>query len=228
MILSPVIRVQVKTCPQLFLKDRYLFRVELDDQLLLDGQLDVFPARQLQNRSTERFRREVEPVRYTASARGVDRGLDLFVGSTLFLDRNDVSLRDAVGRDRDLLPAHGHVAVAHQLARLRTRRREPQRVHDVVQAAFELLEEVRSRDSLPALGALESQAERPLEKPVDPLDLLLLAKLDPVPQELAAPPAVLARRVVAPFDGALVLETAVPFQEQLHPFAPAEPTNRFG
>src|SRR6185295_240127 len=100
---------------------------------------------------------------------------------------------------------------------------EPEREDDVVQAALELLQEVRARDPLAALGARERQPELPFEEPVDPFDLLLLAELDAVAEQFAPPAPVLPGRVVAPFNGALVLEAAVPFQEQLHPFSPAEP-----
>src|SRR5262249_26350910 len=97
---------------------------------------------------------------------------------------------------------------------------------DVVQPPLELLEQVRARDALPAVRPREGQPELALEEAVDPLDLLLLAQLDAVAEKLAPPPAVLAGRIVAALDRALVLEAAVPFQEQLHAFAPAEPANR--
>src|SRR6266540_4249196 len=183
------------------LPDDLLLRIELDDQLLLDRKLDVLALGELHDDPRERLRREIEPPWNATGAGGLDRGLDLFVDPALFLDR-------------------------HDLARLRPRRGKPQGVDDVIQAPLELLEEVRSRDSLAALGAREGQPELPLEKAVDALDLLLLAKLNAVAQELRAPAAMLPRRVVTPLDGAFVLEAAVPFQEQLHPFAPAQPANR--
>ncbi len=120
------------------------------------------------------------------------------------------------------------MSVTHELPRLGPRGREPERENDVVQAALELLQEVRARDPLAALGAREGQPELPLEQAVDALDLLFLAELDAVAEQLAAPAAVLPGRIVAPLNGALVLEAAVPLQEQLHPLAPAEPANRCG
>src|SRR6185436_5645152 len=63
---------------------------------------------------------------------------------------------------------------------------------------------------------------------VDALDLLLLTKLQSVSEDLGAPPTVLAGSVVAPFDGALVLETAVPFEKELHTLTPAEPADGIG
>src|SRR5215472_4461999 len=103
------------------------------------------------------------------------------------------------------------MAVADELPRLRAGRREAERVDDIVEAPLELLEQVRAGDSLSPLRPRERQAKLALEQAVHPLDLLLFAQLDAVAQELRAPAPVLARRVVAPFDRALVLETAVPF-----------------
>src|SRR5215831_3223193 len=208
--------------------DDLLLRVELDDQLLLDRELDVLALRQLDDRPGEGLRRKIEPGRDSARPRGFDRGLDLLVGAALLLDGHDLALADAVGRDRDLPAVDRHVAVPHELPRLRARGREAQGVDHVVQATLELLEQVRPGDPLAPLRLGEGQPELALQQPVDPLDLLLLAKLDAVTQELAAPAAVLARRIVAALDGALVLEAAIPFQEQLHPFSPAEPANRLG
>ena len=164
----------------------------------------------------------------TPRARGLDRRLDLLVDPALLLDRHDLALGHPVRRDGDLAAADRDVPVAHQLPRLGPRGREPERENDVVQAALELLEEVRARDPLASLGARKGQPELPLEQAVDALDLLFLAELDSVAEQLAAPAPVLSWRIVAPFNGAFVLEAAVPFQEQLHPFSPAEPADRCG
>ena len=75
------------------------------------------------------------------------------------------------------------------------------------------------------VGALEVEAELALEQAVDALDLLLLAKLHAVAEDLGTAAAMLAGRVVAALDRALVLETAVALQKQLHALAPAEPAN---
>ena len=116
--------------------------------------------------------------------------------------------------------------MTNELPRLRPRGREAERIDDVVQPPLELREQVRARDALAPLGAREGQPELALEKPVDALDLLLLAQLNAVAEQLRPPPSVLPRGVVAALDRALVLETAVPLEEQLHPFAPAEPADR--
>src|SRR5215472_8576223 len=120
-----------------------LFRIELDDQLLGDRQLDVFALRQLDDPAGEGLRREVEPRRDAARPGGFDRSLDLLVGAALLLDRDDLALREAEGVD------------------------------DVVQPPLELREQVRSRDPLAALRPAERQAELVLQQAIDALDLLL-------------------------------------------------------
>src|SRR4029079_2915159 len=76
---------------------------------------------------------------------------------------------------------------------------------------------------------LEVAAELVLEHPVDALDLLLLAQLQPVADHLRlAQLAVLAGGQVALLDRALLGIAALSLEKELHAFAPAEPTNRTG
>jgi hypothetical protein len=57
-------------------------------------------------------------------------------------------------------------------------------------------------------------------------NLLLLAKLEAIADDLwAACLTVLARRKITLLNGALVLEASAPFQEELCPLTPTEPTN---
>src|SRR5262249_23419812 len=191
-------------------------------------QLDVLTLRQLDNGSGKTLRVEIEPGRDAPRPGRFHRSLDLFIDPALLLDGDDLALGHPIRRDRDLFAVDQEMAVADELPRLRARCREAERVDDVVETSLELLEQVRAGNSLPPLRPRERQAKLALEQAVHALDLLLFAQLDSVAQELRASAPVLARRIVAPLDRALILETAVPFQEQLHPFAPAEPANRFG
>src|SRR6476469_683831 len=74
-------------------------------------------------------------------------------------------------------------------------------------------------------GAAEVQLELALQESVDALDLLLLAKLKTVAEDLGTATAVLAGRVVAALNCALILETTIALQKELHALAPAEPAN---
>ena len=71
---------------------RRLLGIQLDDQLLLDRQLDVFALGQLQDRPRNFSGVELEPRRHAARPRRLDRGLDLLVGPALLLDRDDLAL----------------------------------------------------------------------------------------------------------------------------------------
>jgi hypothetical protein len=65
-----------------------------------------------------------------------------------------------------------------------------------------------------------------LQHAVDALDLLLLAQLQAVADELRlAELAVLPRREIALLDGALLRVAALPLEKELHAFAPAEPAD---
>src|SRR5213593_1307101 len=93
---------------------------------------------------------------------------------------------------------------------------------DVVQAHLEQFQEVLAGHTLLALGPVEVLPELALEHAVDALGLLLLAQLHAEGRELAAVEAVLAGRIVAPLDGALVGEATGALEEQLHALAAAQ------
>ena len=137
----------------------------------------------------------------------------------------DIPLASLVGRDVDFLAVHLDVAVAHELARLGARRGESEGVDDVIEPQLELAKQIVAGDAGLARGLLEVEAELLLQQAVDALDLLLFAKLDAVAEDLGTAAAMLARRVIAALDRALILETAVPFEKQLHTLSPAEPAN---
>src|SRR5690606_28739333 len=101
-------------------------------------------------------------------------------------DRHDVAGTDRVRRDVDLLAVHQEVAVAHELPRLCARRREARAIDDVVEPALEQLQQRLTRDAARPLGRLEVAPELVLEHAVDALDLLLLAQLDAVADDLRA------------------------------------------
>ena len=115
--------------------------------------------------------------------------------------------------------------VPHQLARLGARGGEAERVNDIVETKLELAEQVVAGDAGLSGGLLEVETELLFQQAVDALDLLLFAKLDSVAEDLGTAAAMLARRVIAALDRALILETAVPFEKQLHSLSPAEPAN---
>src|SRR5438552_4065995 len=74
-----------------------------------------------------------------------------------------------------------------------------------------------------AIGHREIATELRLEDAVHPAQLLLLTQLDRVLGELRPPLPVLAGRVVAALDRALVGVAPLALQEQLETLAPAQP-----
>ena len=117
--------------------------------------------------------------------------------------------------------------MAHELPRLRPRRRQPEPVDDVVEPPLEQLQQRLAGDAARPLGRLEVAAELILEHAVDALDLLLLAQLQAVAGELRlARLAVLSGREVALLDRALLRVAALSLQEELHRLAAAQAADR--
>jgi hypothetical protein len=100
---------------------------------------------------------------------------------------------------------------------------EAEAVHHVVEPPLEQDHQALTGDPLRAIRLFEQTPELSLEEPVHALQLLFFAQLQAVLGELHAPLTVLAGRVVPTLDGALVGVTALPLEEELETFTPAEP-----
>src|ERR1700682_5135730 len=98
-----------------------LLRVELDDELFLDRQTNVFTFGKVIHRTEELIGGELQPRRDAAATGRLDGLADLFVLAALLADLNRVSLADLVGGDVGLSAVHLDVAVADELACLGTR-----------------------------------------------------------------------------------------------------------
>src|ERR1017187_293566 len=98
-----------------------LLAVELDDELLVDGQVDVGAGGQGQYLARKVLAVDVQPLHGTLAAGKVAR---LFEHNQLFrafADRDLVANLALEGRDVDLAAVYLDVAVANQLARLTAR-----------------------------------------------------------------------------------------------------------
>src|SRR5437764_28830 len=142
------------------------------------------------------------------------------------LDRLGDDLHLQAG-DVDLAVVDAEVPVPDELARLRARVGETEAEDHVVEALLEELEQVLAGLALGGAAAQVVAAELRLEQAVEPLHLLLLAQLHAVFGELGAALAVLARRIRAALDGALVRVAAVALQVHLEIFTPADAARRF-
>src|SRR6266540_5926098 len=135
--------------------------------------------------------------------------------------RDDVVGLDLVARNVHTAAVDVEVTVANELARLSTRSCEPEPVDDVVEARLEHAQQVLTRDAR-ALGRLRVvRAELLLEQAVVPARLLLLTQLEQVLRLLDAAAAVLARRIRAALDRALLGQAAFALEEELHALAAA-------
>src|SRR5690242_19419644 len=203
-----------------------LLAVELDDELLADRQGHVLARRQLDDRATEVLLVELDPLRHAAAVDRSERLVDARDLLRRLANLDHVARTDEVRRDVDLLAVDREVAVAHELARLGVIAREAHAVGDVVEAALEELDQGVTRDARGLEGLVVVAAELALGDAVDALDLLLLAELLAVVRPLAAAVlAVLTRRIATTLVAALVRVATLSLEEELHVFAPAEPTN---
>jgi hypothetical protein len=108
-----------------------------------------------------------------------------------------------------------------ELPGLRARGGEAEAVDDVVEACLERPQQVVACDAALAGRLLVVRTELGLEQAVVAPCLLLLAQLQQVLRLLDAAAAVLARRVAAALDGALLGQAPLALEEELHPLAAA-------
>ena len=147
---------------------------------------------------------------------------DLLGGAAL-LQGDDVVGADLVARDVHAAAVDLEVAVADELPGLRARGGEAEAVDDVVDPRLEHAQQVVAGDAGALLrGLLVVGAELLLEQAVVPARLLLLAQLQQVLGLLDAAAAVLARRIRAALDRALLGQAALALEEELHALAAAE------
>src|SRR3954451_8569356 len=196
-----------------------LLRIQLDDQLLLHRRGDLRALG-----LAEHLRRQGVVIRL--QPRGHLRGqlglvADHLLGARLHLDGDDVVLAHLVAGDVDAPTVDRPVAVADQLPRLAPRGGEAEAHEHVVEAALEDAQEVLARDAGLPRSLRVVRAELLLEDAVVAAGLLLLAQLDAVLGLLLAPAAVIAGRVGAALDAALVGQAALALEEQLLSLAAA-------
>src|SRR5512146_518077 len=138
---------------------RLLLRIQFDDQLLVDGQVDVFPLRQVDHPALEGLAIYLQPARSGLMRRVLHGLLDNGQRAALLAYRDFVPRLHFIGRNVDLAAINLNVSVANKLARLAPRYRESHAVNDVVQAALQLLQQQLARDAGFARRELEIIAE---------------------------------------------------------------------
>src|SRR4029077_15148765 len=137
------------------------------------------------------------------------------------LDRDHVLGAHLVGGDVDTAPVHQPVPVADQLPGLTPRGSEAEPHEDVVEAGLEQAQKVLAGDAVLARGLVVVGAELALKHLVVAARLLLLAQLHAVLGLTHATAAVIAGRVGAALNAALVGEAALALEEELLALAAA-------
>src|SRR4051794_20418874 len=200
-------------------RGKSLLRIELDDELLLDRRGDLPALGPAQHLRGELVVVRLQPCGDLGDELGrvTDHRLDVGAG----LERDHVVLPHLVGGDVDAAAVDRPVPVPDQLAGLAARGGEAEAHEHVVEAALEDAQQVLARDALLAGSLLVVVAELLLEDAVVAAGLLLLAQLDAVLGLLLAPAAVVARRVGAALDAALVGQAALTLEEELLALAAA-------
>src|SRR5664279_264769 len=196
-----------------------LLGVELDDQLLLDGRVDLDTLGEAQDLAGEIVVVGKQPAR--DRRREVGRIANDRLGAGVRADVHEVVRADVERGDVHAPAVDVEVAVADELARLGARGCEAEAVDDVVEPRLEHSEQVLARDARLAAGLVVVVGELLLEHAVVALGLLLLAQLQQVLALLDAAAPVLARRVGAALDAALLGQAALALEEQLHALAAA-------
>ena len=161
-----------------------LLAVKFDDELLVDRQVDVFALRQGEDLAGEIVAVDVEPWTRALTAGEVLRLFEDDERLRAFADRDLVADLALEGRDVDLAAVDLNVAVADDLTGLTAAHREAEAVADVVETGLKLLEQEFAGDAGLVRGLLVVGAELGLEREVDALGLLLLAKLQTVADDL--------------------------------------------
>src|SRR2546427_1473691 len=201
-------------------------RIKLDDQLLLDGLVDVVASGLREDLGGHLLLVQAEPRRDRALLAGVEGILDPVDLLALFLDRDHIANANCVRGDVDETAVDGEVAVRDELPGVTPRRGEADPVDDVVQPRLQQPEQVEAGDAGHLGGAIEVEPELALEQEVDPARALLGAQLDPVVGHLAAANLGMhAGRHRATVGGAF-REALLPLEEELDALAPAVPADR--
>src|ERR671913_1193244 len=192
--------------------------VELDDELLFDGRVDLVAPRGMQEAAREVVVVGLEPGWYGHHVLdGVLDGLEI---PALLPDRDDVTGLEYRRRDVVLAAVELEVPVHDELARLRAAGGEAEAVDDVVHPQLHEPEEVLARDALHPRGPVVRPPELLLGDPVIPAGLLLLH--EPESELGLAMPAtsVLSWRV------GLLLQRVLPHGGEHYPGSPVSPAPR--
>ena len=132
-----------------------LFRVKFDNQLLVDGELDIVTLRQRLDRTFECRAVCLKPGRAATTGNNFLSFCKHGNFTILFGNFNAIAHTNLQGRNVHLVAVEREDAVPHELTSLVARVGKPKAVHHVVEAAFKNNEQVGTGNALLHFGLLE-------------------------------------------------------------------------
>src|SRR5690242_4973823 len=201
-----------------------LLRIQLDDQLLLCGDWNVWTRWTLQHLTAEGVAIDGDPRQRRAAARLIHRRHHISLLPRLHAHANLLTRLHEVARNVDRLLVDFDVTVTNELASCLAAAGESHPIHDVVETRFQRGEKIVSRNSRQRCDALKGVTELSFAHAVNALDLLLLTQLLRVLRHLATTSgrsAVLTGRRRTTLDRALLGEALGRLEKQLGSFATA-------
>lgn len=156
-----------------------LFRIELDDQLLLDVLGNVFALGKVKELTALNAFVPFDPGIFAVVETGEVVG-DHFERFSLLAHSDNVAGLHLEGRDVDNVTVDSDVLVEHKLTGSGTRGSNTETIYDVVETAFEKLQEHFAGNTFGAGCAFEKVAELAFEHAVGVFSFLLFLKLSAV------------------------------------------------
>ena len=162
-----------------------LFRIQLDDQLLLDVLRDVFTNGHVQELTTLYTLVPFNPG-ILAVVEASERVLDHLERLGLLTNSNYLTLADGVGRNVHNLAIDSDVTVEYELTSSSACGGDTQTINDVIETGLEQLQEDFTRNALHARSLVEEVAELTFKDTIGVLSFLFFAKLGTVLRHFAA------------------------------------------
>ena len=171
-------------CRGYYLAERLLLRVEVNDELLVDGLGDVGALGVVDELAAEGGTVPLEPG-VVVGTRGEGVGDD-FERLAAFADGDDIALAETVGGDVDDFAVDSDMTMGNQLTGLCAAAGDAEAVDDVVETGLDEFHEFLTGDATATGGFGVEFAELALEDAVGVFGFLLLLELDAVLGEFAA------------------------------------------
>src|SRR5579864_2802906 len=209
-------------CRKLTTSDSRLLAVQLNDQLLIHRQLNIFAFRQVQDSRFVIVAIHFQPAGQRAVAGELLRRLQHCKLLAVLANGNLFPRAHFIRRNVHLPVIDSDVPVTHQLARLAPRLGKPKPEDDIVEATLELLQQLLAGHTPGTGSLLEVVSELAFLGEVDSLRFLLFTQLQTVTHDLGlAVLPMLPGSEIALLDGTLIAEALCAFEEQLHALAAA-------